>query len=54
MKSFGDCVVSQIFLEIFIYIQLLNHIKAGVATQCLKSNKCFRAKQQYYANVCLK
>ncbi|KAH0839868.1 argonaute-like protein [Lanmaoa asiatica] len=26
----------------------------GVATQCLKSSKCFRAKAQYYANVCLK
>lgn len=26
----------------------------GVATQCLKSSKCFRAKPQYYANVCLK
>lgn len=26
----------------------------GVATQCLKSNKCSRAKPQYFANVCLK
>ena len=26
----------------------------GVATQCMKSVKCFRAKPQYYANVCLK
>jgi eukaryotic translation initiation factor 2C len=25
-----------------------------VATQCMKSAKCFRAKPQYYANVCLK
>ncbi|KAN0097521.1 Piwi domain containing protein [Tylopilus felleus] len=32
----------------------LNHTKVGVATQCLKSSKCFRAKAQYYANVCLK
>jgi len=29
-------------------------ITAGVATQCLKSSKCFRAKPQYYANVLLK
>ncbi|KAH8830505.1 argonaute-like protein [Flagelloscypha sp. PMI_526] len=28
--------------------------RMGVATQCLKSSKCFRAKPQYYANVCLK
>lgn len=28
--------------------------QVGVATQCLKSNKCFKAKPQYYANVCLK
>ncbi|KAI0719595.1 argonaute-like protein [Cerioporus squamosus] len=26
----------------------------GVATQCLKSSKCSRAKPQYFANVCLK
>ncbi|KZT20385.1 argonaute-like protein [Neolentinus lepideus HHB14362 ss-1] len=26
----------------------------GVATQCLKSSRCFRARQQYYANVSLK
>jgi hypothetical protein len=25
-----------------------------VATQCLKSAKCFRANAQYFANVCLK
>lgn len=26
----------------------------GVPTQCMKSQKCYRAKAQYYANVCLK
>ncbi|THU91564.1 argonaute-like protein [Dendrothele bispora CBS 962.96] len=26
----------------------------GVATQCLKSNKCLRANMQYWTNVCLK
>ena len=26
----------------------------GVATQCMKSQKCFKARAQYYANVCLK
>jgi eukaryotic translation initiation factor 2C len=28
--------------------------QVGVATQCMRSAKCFRAKPQYYANVCLK
>jgi len=28
--------------------------QVGVATQCLKAQKCFRAKAQYYANVMLK
>jgi len=28
--------------------------QVGVATQCLKAQKCFRAKPQYYANVMLK
>ncbi|KAI6043152.1 argonaute-like protein [Pisolithus marmoratus] len=26
----------------------------GVATQCMKSSKCYQAKVQYYVNVCLK
>ncbi|KAJ7178815.1 hypothetical protein C8R43DRAFT_974410 [Mycena crocata] len=39
------------------YHYFLHHfggITMGVATQCLKSSKYFRAKPQYYANVCLK
>jgi hypothetical protein len=28
--------------------------QVGVATQCLKAQKCFHAKPQYYANVMLK
>jgi len=40
--------------DIYTAIKHFGDCVAGVATQCLKSNKCFRAKQQYYANVCLK
>ena len=50
--SFGDAVVSTtpcLFL-------LISYVGAqmGVATQCLKSSKCNRAKIQYWANVMLK
>jgi len=37
-----------------ILVGSFGDISAGVATQCLKSSKCFRAKAQYYANVMLK
>ena len=37
------------FLSLF-----LNGAQMGVATQCLKSSKCNRAKIQYWANVMLK
>jgi eukaryotic translation initiation factor 2C len=40
--------------DIYHAIKHFGDVKAGVATQCLKSTKCFRAKPQYYANVCLK
>ena len=43
------------------FIQLLiltapsfGDIQRGVATQCLRSNKCNRANKQYFANVLLK
>jgi len=40
--------------DIYTAIKHFGDCVAGVATQCLKSSKCFRAKPQYYANVCLK
>ncbi|KAK7470584.1 hypothetical protein VKT23_002008 [Stygiomarasmius scandens] len=40
--------------DIYTAIKHFGDITMGVATQCLKSNKCYRAKPQYFANVCLK
>ncbi|KAK7061790.1 hypothetical protein R3P38DRAFT_3490883 [Favolaschia claudopus] len=40
--------------DIYTNVKHFGDITMGVATQCLKSSKCFRAKPQYYANVCLK
>ncbi|KAJ4477407.1 argonaute-like protein [Lentinula aciculospora] len=40
--------------EIYTAVKHFGDITMGVATQCLKSSKCFRAKAQYFANVCLK
>ncbi|CAL1700780.1 unnamed protein product [Somion occarium] len=40
--------------DIYTAIKHFGDVSTGVATQCLKSQKCTRAKQQYYANVCLK
>ncbi|KAG6902071.1 hypothetical protein C0995_004769 [Termitomyces sp. Mi166 len=40
--------------EIYNAVKHFGDITMGVATQCLKSNKCYRAKIQYWANVCLK
>ncbi|KAJ7830395.1 hypothetical protein B0H13DRAFT_1655150 [Mycena leptocephala] len=40
--------------DIYTSVKHFGDIAMGVATQCLKSSKCFRAKPQYYANVCLK
>ncbi|KAF9464018.1 argonaute-like protein [Collybia nuda] len=40
--------------EIYTKVKHFGDIKAGVATQCLKSTKCNRAKEQYWANVLLK
>ncbi|KAF7301729.1 Argonaute-like protein [Mycena indigotica] len=40
--------------DIYTAVKHFGDITMGVATQCLKSSKCFRAKPQYYANVCLK
>ncbi|KIJ70038.1 hypothetical protein HYDPIDRAFT_35479 [Hydnomerulius pinastri MD-312] len=40
--------------DIYTAVKHFGDVTVGVATQCLKSAKCFRAKPQYYANVCLK
>ncbi|KAF8138405.1 argonaute-like protein [Boletus edulis] len=40
--------------DIYTAVKHFGDVTVGVATQCLKSSKCFRAKAQYYANVCLK
>ncbi|KAE9402870.1 argonaute-like protein [Gymnopus androsaceus JB14] len=40
--------------EIYTAVKHFGDVTMGVATQCLKSSKCFRAKAQYFANVCLK
>ncbi|KAG9317400.1 argonaute-like protein [Chiua virens] len=40
--------------DIYTAVKHFGDVTVGVATQCLKSSKCFRAKPQYYANVCLK
>ncbi|KAG6333722.1 hypothetical protein ID866_5365 [Astraeus odoratus] len=37
--------------DIYTAVKHFGDVTVGVATQCLKSSKCFRAKAQYYANV---
>ncbi|KAE9392991.1 Piwi-domain-containing protein [Gymnopus androsaceus JB14] len=40
--------------NIYRAVKHFGDITQGVVTQCLKSSKCTRAKEQYWANVCLK
>lgn len=40
--------------DVYTAVKHFGDIRMGVATQCLKSSKCSRAKPQYFANVCLK
>ncbi|TEB08819.1 eukaryotic translation initiation factor 2C [Coprinellus micaceus] len=40
--------------EIYTAVKHFGDVTQGVATQCLKSNKCARANAQYWANVLLK
>jgi len=40
--------------DIYTAVKHFGDVTMGVATQCMKSSKCYRAKPQYYANVCLK
>ncbi|GJE88333.1 protein argonaute [Phanerochaete sordida] len=39
---------------LYTAVKHFGDVTQGVATQCLNSAKCGRAKQQYFANVCLK
>ncbi|KAI9429439.1 Piwi domain-containing protein [Lactarius psammicola] len=40
--------------DIYTAIKHFGDVSHGIATQCMKSSKCFRAKAQYYANITLK
>ncbi|KAL5508298.1 hypothetical protein ACEPAH_5917 [Sanghuangporus vaninii] len=40
--------------DMYTKIKHFGDCAMGIATQCLRSSKCYRAKEQYYANVCLK
>ncbi|KAK0482092.1 argonaute-like protein [Armillaria luteobubalina] len=40
--------------NIYTAVKHFGDVTAGVATQCMKSSKCHRATNQYFANVCLK
>ncbi|CAE6365294.1 unnamed protein product [Rhizoctonia solani] len=40
--------------ELYQAVKHFGDVTQGVATQCLRSNKCRGAKPQYWANVCLK
>ncbi|OBZ76133.1 Protein argonaute-2 [Grifola frondosa] len=40
--------------DLYVKVKHFGDITMGVATQCMKSTKCSRAKMQYFANVCLK
>ena len=53
MSSYITRVASQL-MYLFVSAFSAGDIVLGVATQCMKSSKCSRAKEQYYANVCLK
>ncbi|KZW04251.1 eukaryotic translation initiation factor 2C [Exidia glandulosa HHB12029] len=47
------CILPEGSTNIYNAIKHFGDITAGVATQCMKSAKCFKAKPQYYANVLL-
>ncbi|KAN0109848.1 argonaute-like protein [Russula decolorans] len=40
--------------DIYTAIKNFGDVTAGIATQCMKANKCFNANEQYYANITLK
>ncbi|KAI9063285.1 argonaute-like protein [Trametes sanguinea] len=47
-------VMPEASADLYMRVKHFGDITQGVATQCLKSSKCTRAKPQYFANVCLK
>ncbi|KAI0375597.1 argonaute-like protein [Pilatotrama ljubarskyi] len=47
-------VLPEASADIYMRVKHFGDITQGVATQCLRSSKCTRAKAQYFANVCLK
>ncbi|KIJ56900.1 hypothetical protein M422DRAFT_23034 [Sphaerobolus stellatus SS14] len=40
--------------DTYTAVKYFGDCAAGVATQCMKSNKCSRGTAQYFANICLK
>ncbi|KAK7459551.1 hypothetical protein VKT23_009534 [Stygiomarasmius scandens] len=56
-KGYPDLLVAilpNFFEHIYHEIKYFGDCVRGVMTQCLNSRKCFHAKPQYWANVCLK
>ena len=53
-RSSSKCYRETNDVPSLIIVHSFGDITQGVATQCLKSTKCSRAKLQYFANVCLK
>ncbi|KAI0832378.1 argonaute-like protein [Trametes gibbosa] len=47
-------VLPEASADLYMRVKHFGDIAQGVATQCLRSSKCSRAKAQYFANVCLK
>ncbi|KAH9853511.1 argonaute-like protein [Lenzites betulinus] len=47
-------VLPEASADLYMRVKHFGDIVQGVATQCLRSSKCSRAKAQYFANVCLK
>ncbi|VDB94227.1 unnamed protein product [Peniophora sp. CBMAI 1063] len=54
IPSFYLIILPEASSDIYSAVKHFGDVKMGVPTQCLKSSKCSRAKQQYFANVILK
>ncbi|KAH9938191.1 argonaute-like protein [Fomitopsis serialis] len=54
MPNLIVCVLPEGATDLYTAIKHFGDIQVGVATQCMKADKCKRAKEQYFANVCLK
>ncbi|TFY56355.1 hypothetical protein EVJ58_g7696 [Rhodofomes roseus] len=54
MPNLVVCVLPEGATDVYTAIKHFGDIQTGCATQCLKADKCKRAKEQYFANVCLK